>query len=174
MLIIRSNSLSTLNLKTLVLFSLGTIFSINSSFATEQQEIKEIEALYSKWKIAVETSDIDSYLSNLHEDIRLRPPAGDPVDGIENYRRFLGPVFSSATYKIQVDESPVITIFGNNAIAEYDYTIQRSVLKNAKVTLEKGAITESVSPSSYVDFLTKRPDGSWSVYLHTWRSRPEK
>ena len=174
MLITRSNSLSTLNLKTSVLFSLGTIFSINSSFATEQQEIKEIEALYSKWKIAVERSDIDSYLSNLHEDIRLRPPAGDPVDGIESYRRFLGPVFSSATYKIQVDKSPVITIFGNNAIAEYDYTIQRSVIKNANVTLEKGAITESVAPSSYVDFLRKREDGSWSVYLHTWRSQPEK
>ena len=174
MLITRSNSLSTLNLKTLLLFSLGTISSINSSFATEQQEIREIEALYSKWKIAVERSDIASYLSNLHEDIRLRPPAGDPVDGIENYRRFLGPVFSSATYKIQVDESPVITIFGNNAIAEYDYTIRRSVLKNAKVRLEKGVITESVSPSSYVDFLRKRPDGSWSVYLHTWRSQPEK
>ena len=174
MLMIRRNGLSMLNLHTLALFSLGTIFSINSCFATEQQEIKKIEALYSKWKIAVETSDIDSYLSNLHEDIRLRPPAGDPVDGIENYRRFLGPVFSSATYKIQVDESPVITIFGNNAIAEYNYTIQRSVIKNANVTLEKGAITESVSPSSYVDFLRKRQDGSWSVYLHTWRSQPEK
>ena len=53
MLIIRGNSLSTLNLKTIILLCLGTIFSINSSFAIEQQEIKEIEALYSKWKIAV-------------------------------------------------------------------------------------------------------------------------
>ena len=173
MLIIRRNRLPIIYLKNLALFLLGVTFLIQLSFATEEKEIEEIEALYLKWKIAVETSDIDSYLSNLHEDIRLRPPAGDPVDGIESYRRFLGPVFSSATYKIQVDRPPVVTIFGNNAIAEYDYTIQRSVLKNASVMLEKGAITESVSPSSYVDFLRKRDDGSWSVYLHTWRSQPE-
>ena len=174
MFINKAHSMSMKHIKNLALLLLGWIFLINPSLAEEQQDIEKIKTLYSNWKIAVESSDIDSYLSNLHEDIRLRPPAGDPVDGIENYRRFLGPVFSSATYKIQVDESPVITIFGNNAIAEYDYTIQRSVLKNAKVTLEKGAITESVSPSSYVDFLRKREDGSWSVYLHTWRSQPEK
>jgi len=170
----KAHNMSMKHLKNLALLLLGWIFLINPSLAEEQQDIEKIKTLYSNWKIAVESSDIDFYLSNLHEDIRLRPPAGDPVDGIENYRRFLGPVFSSATYKIQIDESPNITIFGNSAIAEYDYTIQRSVIKNANVTLEKGAITESVTPSSYVDFLRKREDGSWSVYLHTWRSQPEK
>ena len=174
MFINKAHSMSMEHIKNLALLLLGWIFLINPSLAEEQQDIEKIKTLYSNWKIAVESSDIDSYLSNLHEDIRLRPPAGDPVDGIENYRRFLGPVFSSATYKIQIDESPNITIFGNSAIAEYDYTIQRSVIKNANVTLEKGAITESVTPSSYVDFLRKREDGSWSVYLHTWRSQPEK
>ena len=174
MFINKAHSMSMKHIKNLALLLLGWIFLINPSLAEEQQDIEKIKTLYSNWKIAVESSDIDSYLSNLHEDIRLRPPAGDPVDGIENYRRFLGPVFSSATYKIQIDESPNITIFGNSAIAEYDYTIQRSVIKNANVTLEKGAITESVTPSSYVDFLRKREDGSWSVYLHTWRSQPEK
>ena len=174
MFIIKNNHLDITHFKNLAILLLGAIFIINPLLAAEQQDIKEIEALYLNWKVAVEASDIDAYLSNLHDDIRLRPPAGDSVNGIDNYRRFLGPVFSSATYQIQVDNPPIITVFGDTAIAEYDYTIQRSVVKSATVKLERGAITESVSPSSYVDFLRKREDSSWSVYLHTWRAQPAK
>ncbi len=174
MFINKAHNMSMKHLKNLALLLLGWIFLINPSLAEEQQDIEKIKTLYSNWKIAVESSDIDSYLSSLHEDIRLRPPGGDSVDGVENYRSFLGPVFSSATYQIQIDKPPVVTIFGNTAIAEYDYTIQRTAFKNANIKLGKGALTESISPSSYVDFLRKRDNGSWSVYLHTWRAQPEK
>ncbi|MDG1987840.1 MAG: nuclear transport factor 2 family protein [Halieaceae bacterium] len=171
---IKNNHLDITHFKNLAILLLGATFVINPLVAAEQQDIKEIEALYLNWKVAVEASDIDAYLSNLHDDIRLRPPAGDSVNGIDNYRRFLGPVFSSANYQIQVDNPPMVTVFGGTAIAEYDYTIQRSVVKSATVKLERGAISKNISPSSYVDFLRKREDGTWSVYLHTWRAQPSK
>ena len=93
----------------------GILVSSGPFSAEHQIDTREIEALYAEWKIAVEESNIDAYLSNLHDEIRLRPPAGNPINGIENYRRFLGPVFASATYLIEVDRMPIINIFGDIA-----------------------------------------------------------
>ena len=158
----------------MALLCIGTLVAANTSSADRLSDITEIKTLYANWKLAVEESDIDAYLSNLHDEIRLRPPAGSPITGITNYRRFLGPVFASATYLIEVDRAPSITIFGDMAVAEYDYTIIRNTLQNALVKLDSGAITSSMSPSSYVDILRKRENGAWAVFLHTWRAQPPK
>ena len=63
----------------------------------------EILALYQGWIRAVEGSDIDGYVGGLHPDVSLRPPGVTGLDGRENYREFLGPVFQTARYEITVD-----------------------------------------------------------------------
>ena len=101
----------------LALLCMSTLGAANTYSVDRQSDMTELKTLYVNWKNAVEESDIDAYLSNLHDEIRLRPPAGAPVTGIANNRRFLGPVFASATYMIEVDQAPSITLFGDMAVA---------------------------------------------------------
>ena len=63
-------------------------------------EIAKIEELFAQWDSAVETSNLDGYIDGLDENITLMPPGGVVIKGRENYRKFLGPVFESATYTV--------------------------------------------------------------------------
>ena len=92
------------------------------SASTIGDEIQEITNLYRTWIVAVEEGDIKSYVSVLHEDVKLMPPGSPPFEEKKN-KEFLKPVFASADYEIDVKVEPSVDILGDVAIAEYEYVI---------------------------------------------------
>ena len=129
---------------------------------------EEILALYQGWIRAVEGSDIDGYVGGLHPDVSLRPPGVAGLDGRENYREFLGPVFDTARYEITVDTPHSITFFGEAAVVAYDYTIRRIVDTSATSTLPEGALAGDSTTSHYIDVVARDNEGRWKIRLHSW------
>lgn len=129
---------------------------------------EEILALYQGWIRAVEGSDIDGYVGGLHPDVSLRPPGVPGLDGRENYREFLGPVFETARYEITIDTPHSITMMGDAAVVEYDYTIRRIVNASADADLPEGALEGESTTSHYIDVVAKDDNGAWKIRLHSW------
>ena len=132
----------------------------------------EILALYQGWIRAVESSNIDGYVNGLHPDISLRPPGVPGLDGRANYREFLGPVFETARYEITIDTPHAITMMGDAAVVEYDYTILRIVDASAAADLPAGALDEASTTSHYIDVVAKDSSGAWKIRLHSWSVTP--
>ena len=127
-----------------------------------------IEQLYASWRDAVETGSIENYVNVLHEDISLRPPGVAGIDGRSNYAKFLIPVFATATYEIQIDTPPKVSVLGKTAIVEYDYTITRTVTDESAGELAPGAIQAATTSAHYIDVVTQDSKGNWRVRLHSW------
>ena len=141
------------------------------SASTIGDEIQEITNLYRTWIVAVEQGDIESYVSVLHEDVKLMPPASPPFEGKEKYKKFLKPVFASADYEIDVKVEPSVDILGDVAIAEYEYVIYLKLKEGQEAINQPGAIQASRSHNAYFDVLIKNSQGKWSVFRHTWRDK---
>ena len=132
----------------------------------------EILALYQGWIRAVESSNIDGYVNGLHPDVSLRPPGVPGLDGRANYREFLGPVFETARYEITIDTPHAITMMGDAAVVEYDYTILRIVDASAAADLPAGALDGASTTSHYIDVVAKDGSGAWIIRLHSWSVTP--
>ena len=133
---------------------------------------EEILALYQGWISAVEGSDIDGYVGGLHPDVSLRPPGAPGLDGRDNYREFLGPVFETARYEITIDTPHSITIMGEAAVVEYDYTILRIVDSSADADLPEGALEGESTTSHYIDVVAQDNTAAWKIRLHSWSMTP--
>jgi ketosteroid isomerase-like protein len=153
-----------------VLIALFTL--ILSTTATHAHEHgghhSSIEQLYASWRNAVETGSIEDYVNVLHDDISLRPPGVSGIDGRSNYAAFLIPVFATASYEIQIDTPPKISVLGKTAIVEYDYTITRNVTDESAGELAPGAIQAATTSAHYIDVVTQDSKGNWRVRLHSW------
>ncbi len=156
-----------------VVLIMSTLFAL-SALADQQggkgsADLAAIEKLYQSWRTAVQGSDIPGYVNVLHADVRLLPPGADAIQGARRYAEFLQPVFDTATYRIEVHRYPQIEVYGNTAVAEYDYTIHLS-LKNPQVGIaEPGALTASATTARYFDVLRK-DNGAWRVWRHSWQT----
>ena len=139
-----------------------------STVGYTQTDEEAIIRLYQGWIAAVESSDIDAYVGGLHPDISLRPPGVPGLDGRENYRTFLGPGFETARYEITVDVPHSITMIGDAAVVEYDYTIRRIVDDTANAELPEGALEGDSTTSHYIDVVAKDDSGAWKIRLHSW------
>ena len=139
-----------------------------SAISYSQTDREEILALYQGWIAAVEGSDIDAYVGGLHPEVSLRPPGVPGLDGRENYRVFLGPVFDTARYEITVDVPHSITMMGDAAVVEYDYTIRRIVDASSDADLPEGALEGDSTTSHYIDVVAKDDNGAWKIRLHSW------
>jgi len=146
-------------------FALTTLLSPVSHADSDREEIL---ALYQGWIRAVEGSDIDGYVGGLHPDVSLRPPGVLGLDGRDNYREFLGPVFETARYEITIDTPHSITMMGDAAVVEYDYTIRRIVDASADADLPEGALEGESTTSHYIDIVAKDDTGAWKIRLHSW------
>ena len=155
-------------LRSLILTSLTALLLTGISNSTAASDQDEILALYQGWIRAVESSDIDGYVGGLHPDVSLRPPGVTGLDGRDNYQTFLGPVFATARYEITVDTPHSITMMGDAAVVEYDYTIRRIVDQSADAELPEGAIEGDSTTSHYIDVVAKDPAGAWKIRLHSW------
>ena len=148
-----------------VTFSLTSLLSPVGHAGSDHEEIL---ALYQGWIRAVEGSDIDGYVGGLHPDISLRPPGVSGLDGRDNYREFLGPVFETARYEITIDTPHSITMMGDAAVVEYDYTIRRIVDASADADLPEGALDGESTTSHYIDVVAQDDAGAWKIRLHSW------
>ena len=136
-------------------------------------EAAAVDAVYAKWRSAVEAADIPAYVSVLHPDVRMMPPGARVLAGSNSYAAFLQPVFAAADYKIEVTQMPIIEVMGDLAVAEYEYVIHLA-LKNAEEGVtEPGALTASRTRARYFDVLRKTSEGNWGVWRHTWRAVPD-
>ena len=126
----------------------------------------EILALYQGWIRAVEGSDIDGYVNGLHPNVSLRPPGVAGLDGRENYRVFLGPVFETARHEITVDVPHSITMMGDAAVVEHDYTIKRIVDAAPRQTYPRGHWKASRRPA--ITLMWSQGHGAWKIRLHSW------
>ena len=131
-------------------------------------DVKAIVGLYAKWRQAVEGADIPGYISVLHKDVRLIPPGAEVIAGADNYRRFLGPVFEGASYRIEVVQDPRVDVLGDIAVAEYAYVIHLKLHDDASGIDQAGALTASRTEARYLDVLRKNTSGDWKVWRHTW------
>ena len=147
------------------LFAMTTLLSPAGHTGSDHEEIL---ALYQGWIRAVEGSDIDGYVGGLHPDVSLRPPGVSGLDGRDNYREFLGPVFETARYEITVDVPHSVTMIGDAAVVEYDYTIRRIVDASADADLPEGALEGESTNSHYIDVVAKDDTGAWKIRLHSW------
>ena len=142
-----------------------------SSASTSASEIREILDLYKTWVVAVEEGDIESYVSVLHEDVKLMPPTSEPFEGKEKYKEFLKPVFTSADYEIDVKVEPSVEFLGDVAIAEYEYVIYLKLKAGQSEIDQPGALQATRNHNAYFDVLIKNSKGKWVVYRHTWRDK---
>ena len=127
-----------------------------------------IKNLYEDWHIAVESSNIDGYIASLDKNITLIPPDGSVITGIENYRKFLGPVFNSATYKINAGDYD-IEIIGDLAIVKSRQTVSLTFIGNKNKTKSEGALQKDITTSDYLDILQRQSNGDWKCLVHTWQ-----
>ena len=162
-------------MRTMTLQWLRTLLLVSGLYATTglADDGEQIAALYADWRSAVESGNIPGYVDVLHPDISLRPPGVAGLDGRANYREFLGPVFDSARYEITVDTPPNVTLLGDTAIVEYDYTILRHPIVDADAKLEPGALVAAKTSAHYIDIVTRDGQGQWKVRLHSWHDWPE-
>ena len=141
------------------------------SASTSASETREILDLYKTWVAAVEEGDIESYVSVLHEDVKLMPPTSEPFEGKEKYKEFLKPVFTSADYEIEVKVEPSVEFLGDVAIAEYEYLIYLKLKEGQSEIDQPGALQATRSHNAYFDVLIRNSKGKWVVYRHTWRDK---
>ena len=127
-----------------------------------------IKNLYENWHIAVESSNINGYIASLDKNITLIPPGGPIITGIENYRKFLGPVFNSATYKINAGDYD-IEIIGDLAIVKSRQTVSLTFIGNKNKVKSEGALQKDITTSDYLDILQRQSNGSWKCLVHTWQ-----
>ena len=139
------------------------------ALTTTAGDLEDIAHLYAKWRTAVENADIAGYVSLLHRDVRLTPPGADPINGRENYRRFLEPVFKGASYRIEVVTPPEITVMDKVAVSEYEYVIHLALKSPDEDITEAGALTASRTQARYFDVLLRDESGNWTVWRHTWQ-----
>lgn len=138
--------------------------------AGSADEVARIEALFASWRAAVEASDIAGYLAVLDPEVRMLPPGGPHVDGIDAYGTFLGPVFAAARYEIHIDVPAEIHVEGDVAVAQYEYTIDLIRL-DAGVAVAEGALTAASTSARYFDVLRKNAAGEWRVWRHSWQQK---
>ena len=146
------------------------IFSINlnAEDSNLNNDRMDIINLYKSWHDAVENSNIDGYINSLDKNITLIPPGGPIISGSDNYRNFLGPVFDSATYKIE-DGDYDIEIIGDIAIVRSRQTVYLTFKNNEDKVASEGALQKNITTSDYLDFLKRQADGSWKCLVHTWQ-----
>ena len=152
----------------MALFALVFNNSMTQAAQEDDEHHTSIERLYASWRNAVEAGSIYSYVNVLHDDISLRPPGVSGIDGKSNYATFLVPVFATASYEIQIDTPPKISVLGDTAIVEYDYTITRNVTDESAGELAPGAIQAATTSAHYIDVVTQDSKGNWRVRLHSW------
>ena len=109
------------------------------------EQIAAITKLYSDWRAAVTNADIPGYVRVLHDDVTLMPPGADDIVGASQYAKFLGPVFESATYEIEVISPPSVEVLGEVAVARYEYVIHLKLKNPDQGITEPGALTASRS-----------------------------
>lgn len=153
-------------------FMLAAIAIFTQPVGAADTDHDEILALYQGWIRAVESSNIDGYVNGLHPDVSLRPPGVPGLDGRANYREFLGPVFETARYEITIDTPHAVTMMGDAAVVEYDYTILRIVDASAAADLPAGALDGASTTSHYIDVVAKDSSGAWKIRLHSWSVTP--
>ena len=150
-----------------------TFFLKAENISTNNKDNSLIKKLYETWHEAVESSNIDGYINSLDKNITLIPPGGPVISGAENYREFLGPVFESATYKIQDGEYD-IEVIGDIAIVRSRQTVYLTFKDNANKIQSDGALQDNITTSDYLDVLKRQEDGSWKCLVHTWQLVPIK
>jgi len=129
----------------------------------------KIRALHARWGEAVQAKSIDGYVSCLDEKITMRPPGGPTIDGRDNYRAFLKPVFEAASYSGSSDGDYDIEIFGDFAISRIRRTIHLKFNEGATSVASAGAIQTTTTTSDYMDILKRQDDGDWKCLVHTWQ-----
>ena len=157
----------------LVIVLSHTVFLKAENISTNNKDNSLIKKLYETWHEAVESSNIDGYINSLDKNITLIPPGGPIISGAENYREFLGPVFESATYKIQ-DGKYDIEVIGDIAIVRSRQTVYLTFKDNANKIQSDGALQDNITTSDYLDVLKRQEDGSWKCLVHTWQLVPIK
>ena len=157
----------------LVIVLSHTVFLKAENISTNNKDNSLIKKLYETWHEAVESSNIDGYINSLDKNITLIPPGGPVISGAENYREFLGPVFESATYKIQDGEYD-IEVIGDIAIVRSRQTVYLTFKDNANQIQSEGALQDNITTSDYLDILKRQEDGSWKCLVHTWQLVPNK
>ena len=157
----------------LVIILSHTVFLKAENISTNNKDNSLIKKLYETWHEAVESSNIDGYINSLDKNITLIPPGGPVISGAENYREFLGPVFKSATYKIQDGEYD-IEVIGDIAIVRSRQTVYLTFKDNANKIQSDGALQDNITTSDYLDVLKRQEDGSWKCLVHTWQLAPIK
>ena len=148
-----------------------TVFLKAENISNNDDNNASIKKLYETWHSAVESSNIDGYINSLDKNITLIPPGGPIISGAENYREFLGPVFKSATYKIQDGEYD-IEVIGDIAIVRSRQTVYLTFKDNANQIQSEGALQDNITTSDYLDILKRQEDGSWKCLVHTWQLVP--
>ena len=148
-----------------------TVFLKAENISNYNGDNSSIKKLYETWHNAVESSNIDGYINSLDKNITLIPPGGPIISGAENYREFLGPVFKSATYKIQDGEYD-IEVIGDIAIVRSRQTVYLTFKDNANQIQSEGALQDKITTSDYLDILKRQEDGSWKCLVHTWQLAP--
>ena len=135
---------------------------------TKQVEENKIRELYNSWVYAVDNSNREQYLSLLDDDIIMIPPGAKDVVGKAAYAEFLIPVFAGAEYKVERLGDYQIEIFGDCAVARYDYDIKITLKDGTEQIDQSGALNQQSNNMKYHDVLIRRSDGNWKVLRHMW------
>ncbi len=152
-----------LTFTSIVVIFLGGCDQPKSEDISRSDDISAIRSLQNNWNQAVETSNVDGYLSVLDEQIELIPTDAPPINGKEGYREMLEQVFNTSTFNIEVVDEGTIEVDGNMAYTRYDYIIHTTS------TTSDSKESETISTyRKFLDVMRRQSDGSWKVYKHIW------
>lgn len=114
---------------------------------------KEISAKRRAWSSAVNSGDIEDYLSVLAENIIWFPPGDRVISGKNEFRKWVEPFFGKF---------------------EYEFSLSQIKLKIANNwAIEQGVFTSKMTPKSgeemmqhsgkYIVFWHRKNDGEWEI-----------
>lgn len=144
-----------------------------SDRANQKQAILD---MYATWNKAVEAGDRAGYLALLHDDIRMVPQAAEDITGIDAYGKFLVPVFSNATYKVnRLTDWDIEFLSDDIAQVRYDYIIDITMIAGSDtITDSKAALSQMSNNLKYNDVVKRDSSGNWKVLRHMWNAGYER
>lgn len=143
-----------------VLLLLLTAFSCakQEKKPTVEADIAAINELYKQATLAVNTGNVELYLSIFTEDVVVMPSEAPAAIGKEDLRPLYEGLFGLFDLELPytVDE---IEVSG-------DWAVARSSFQYSMTLKESGETTTRVGKE--LDFFKRQADGSWKTYIQSW------
>jgi len=128
-----------------------------------ETDITAIKEVLNQYAVAVNTGDLDLWMSLWADDGVQMPPGSPARVGKEQIREGMGPLFDGMNLDITIDRLEETKVYGDLGLTRCTYTL--------KATPKAGGEEIVVEPDGKALTLYERqPDGSWKIAYDSFNS----